>query len=106
VLLDEKIVTKKEMWTVEEINMRRQSEPGSREFDAFVWLTEKAFPCVAGKKEWGRHCHKVCIRDIDATTERPWVSTSDEALVLLLLENNMEKWTDEHKSPGSRYVCK
>jgi hypothetical protein len=48
----------------------------------YVWLCSTVMSCVVGKKAWGKKKLKEALSDI--------VTCSDEAFVLLTLENNYD----------------
>jgi hypothetical protein len=54
-----------------------------------VWLSSTIMPCVVGKKAWGKKKLKEALSDI--------VTCSNEAFVLLTLENNDNQWMAECK---------
>lgn len=60
--------------------------------DTFTWFAFKFLECVAGVNAWKRRKMKVTVSAFDPTTKCPYVSISDEAFALLLLDNYLVKW--------------
>jgi hypothetical protein len=55
----------------------------------YVWMCTTLWPCVVGKKAWGKRCLREPLIDI--------VTCSDETFVLLVLDNNSVHWLAEAK---------
>ena len=55
--------------------------------DPYFWLCSTLIPCVVGWKVWNRRYKKETISDI--------ATCSDEAFVILTLENNYDRWMAE-----------
>ena len=60
--------------------------------DAFRWFAFRFLECVAGVNAWKKQKTKVTVSAFDPNTKCPYVSVSDEAFALLLLENYLVKW--------------
>jgi hypothetical protein len=59
----------------------------SNSSESYNWLCNKLLPFVVGFKRWMRQYYKVLLSDI--------ATCSDETFLLLTLENNYARWTDE-----------
>lgn len=83
-----------EFFTMEDLNEARKS-------DKCAEMTETFMPCVVGKTSHNRKCAKLNLSKM--------ASRSDEAFMLLLLENNCNKWVretledSENGSPKTRH---
>ena len=59
----------------------------SNEGAVYQWLCATFIKCVVGSNQWARRAHKELLSEI--------ATESDESFVLLTLENNYERWTNE-----------
>lgn len=58
--------------------------------DFFEWYWESLLPCVVGKHSWGhsvRNYTTICHGKFPDAPEKKYITSSDEALVLILMEN-------------------
>lgn len=63
--------------------------------EKFKWYWEKVIGKVVGSKEWGPTvCYYTTILEARMSTnpKKPLITVSDEAMIVLVWENNFEKW--------------
>ncbi len=76
---------------------RRQVFNLRKDPDVFEWTCDTFLPHVVGVHKFNRLSTKVCISDD--------ISRSDEAFMLLVLDNNWARWTDMVKNGGKSDVA-
>ena len=62
--------------------------------DAYLWALQLFMPCIVGKKCWNSHYLSTHLRE--------YVSPSDEAFMLVSLENQWGRWTSMFNSGETR----
>ena len=77
-----------DLYTVEMLSQLRRSE----DLESFFWFAGEFMQCVAGTRTWGNEKYlKTLMGAVNTETNIPVVTTSDEAVALLLFENYREK---------------
>ena len=76
--------------------LRQSQTPEEKE--AFLWFAHSLLECVCGKIAWGAK-KKYRSRISDAKYDNTKESVSDEAFVILLYENYIDKWITRYHNP-------
>ena len=83
-----------EFFTLEEVMKLRRATTAEHERKAFFWFFDKYIVCISGKRLWG--AKKVVellskAKDNDGGRNNAIVAKSDDAFVLLIIENCEQK---------------
>ena len=83
-----------DLYTVEMLSQLRRSD----DLKSFFWFAGEFVQCVAGTRTWGNEKYLATLTGaMNTETNIPVVTTSDEAMALLLFENYRDKWIRQFK---------
>jgi hypothetical protein len=84
-----------DLYTVELLSQLRRSD----DLKSFFWFAGEFVQCVAGTRTWGNEKYLATLTGaMNTETNIPVVTTSDEAMALLLFENYRDKWIHQFKT--------